>query len=151
MAAGPFRFQGKGLSIAQPWASAIAFGGKDIENRSWRSHYRGPVAIHASGTLDKKCLDYRCRRVRGGEKRSILDWINRGREGVGLEPEGPDNIISSHIIAIAMFVDVIEKSPSPWFVGDKGWVLQGIVPIEPIPWVGALGLWDCKFKYRPIA
>jgi Cu2+-containing amine oxidase len=35
MAAGPYRFQGKGLSIAQPKASAIAFAGKDIENRSW--------------------------------------------------------------------------------------------------------------------
>ena len=145
-----YRFQGKGLSIAQPWASAVAFAEKDIENRSWRSHYRGPLAIHASGTVFKDYFGYRCRTVRGGEKRPVIDWINRGRRRFGLEPEGPDNIISSHIIAIAMFVDAVEKSSSPWFGGEWGWVLQGVVPIEPIPWTGALGLWDCKFKYRPL-
>jgi hypothetical protein len=151
MAKGLFRFQGKGLSIAQPWASAIAFAGKDIENRSWRSHYRGPLAIHASGTVYRDHLDnYRCRVVRGGEKRLIIDWINRGRRRLGLELDGPNNIISSHIVAIAMFVDCVEKSSSPWFEGDWGWVLKGVLPIEPIPWTGALGLWDCKFKYRPL-
>jgi hypothetical protein len=150
MAKGLFRFQGKGLSIAQPWASAVAFAGKDIENRSWRSHYRGPLAIHASGTVYKDNLDYRCRVIRGGDKRPVIDWINRGRRRFGLEPEDRDNIIVSHIIAIAMFVDTVEKSSSPWFGGEWGWVLKGIVPIEPIPWVGALGLWECKLKYRPL-
>jgi hypothetical protein len=145
-----YRFRGKALSIAQPWASAVAFAGKDIENRTWRSHYRGPLAIHASAKVFKDYLAWRCRVVRGGEKRPIFDWINRGRRQFGLEPEGPDNITSSHIIAIAMFVDVIGKSSSPWFVGEWGWVLKGVVPIEPIPRVGALGLWECKFLYRPL-
>jgi hypothetical protein len=38
----------KALSIQQPWAWAIVFGPKAIENRSRRFHYRGPLLIHAS-------------------------------------------------------------------------------------------------------
>ena len=151
MAKGPYKFQGKGLSIKQPWTSAIAFAGKNIENRSWRTHYRGPLAIHASGTVvDYEALDVRRRVVRGGEKRPLIDWINRGRRKCGLESETPDTIICSHIVAIAMIVGCIEKSSSPWFAGEWGWLLEGIIPIEPIPWVGGLSTWDCRFKYRPL-
>ena len=36
------------LSIRQPWAWAILHAGKDIENRSWSTSFRGPVCIHAA-------------------------------------------------------------------------------------------------------
>lgn len=39
----------KALSIKQPWASLIAHGIKDIENRTWRTHFRGKIYIHSSG------------------------------------------------------------------------------------------------------
>lgn len=39
----------KALSIKQPWASLIAHGIKDIENRTWKTHFRGKIYIHASG------------------------------------------------------------------------------------------------------
>ena len=38
----------KALSLRQPWASLIAEGRKTIETRTWRTRYRGPLAIHAS-------------------------------------------------------------------------------------------------------
>ena len=37
----------KAITIWQPWAELIARGVKLVENRTWRTHYRGPVAIHA--------------------------------------------------------------------------------------------------------
>lgn len=37
----------KALTIRQPWATLIALGVKTIETRSWRTNYRGPLAIHA--------------------------------------------------------------------------------------------------------
>ena len=37
----------KALTVRQPWASLIALGVKRIETRSWRTSYRGPLAIHA--------------------------------------------------------------------------------------------------------
>ena len=36
------------VSIKQPWATLIARGLKDVENRTWATRYRGPVLIHAS-------------------------------------------------------------------------------------------------------
>ena len=33
----------KALTIKQPWASLIVHGIKDIENRTWRTDYRGPL------------------------------------------------------------------------------------------------------------
>src|SRR5690554_6301238 len=39
----------KALSIKQPWASLIAYGIKDVENRTWKTSYRGRIYIHASG------------------------------------------------------------------------------------------------------
>lgn len=41
----------KGISLWQPWASAIALGAKRVETRSWSTKYRGPLAIHAA----KRC------------------------------------------------------------------------------------------------
>ncbi|HDU8694716.1 TPA: ASCH domain-containing protein, partial [Morganella morganii subsp. morganii] len=38
----------KAISIRQPWAWLIVNGHKDIENRSWRTKYRGQVLVHAS-------------------------------------------------------------------------------------------------------
>ena len=148
MAKYEYRFNGKGLSIIQPWAAAIAFAGKDIENRSWRTHYRGPLAIHASGKLYRDDLQLLKRVIRGGEKRPLIDWINRGRRQYGLDSE--EEPICSHIVAIAMLTDWVEKSSSQWFGGEWGWVITGVVPVEPIPWTGGLGIWDCKFKYRPL-
>lgn len=37
----------KALSLWQPWATLIQVGVKWIETRSWRTAYRGPLAIHA--------------------------------------------------------------------------------------------------------
>ncbi len=37
----------RALTIHQPYADLIVDGFKKIENRTWRTHYRGLVAIHA--------------------------------------------------------------------------------------------------------
>ena len=50
----------KCLSIRQPNAHDIFFNGKDIENRTWATKYRGPIIIHISkrphGDLPIGCL-----------------------------------------------------------------------------------------------
>ncbi len=38
----------KALTLTQPWASLVAEGRKVIETRSWRTRYRGTLAIHAA-------------------------------------------------------------------------------------------------------
>lgn len=43
----------KALSLLQPWANCVLFLGKDVENRSWSTNYRGGFLIHASAGWDK--------------------------------------------------------------------------------------------------
>ena len=35
------------LSVRQPWAWLLCEGLKDVENRNWRTNYRGELFIHA--------------------------------------------------------------------------------------------------------
>jgi len=45
----------KALTLYQPWATLVAIGAKKIETRSWKTDYRGPLAIHAG--KNKKYID----------------------------------------------------------------------------------------------
>lgn len=38
----------RALTIWQPYASLFPAGAKKFETRSWRTDYRGPIAIHAA-------------------------------------------------------------------------------------------------------
>lgn len=52
----------KALSVRQPWATLIAIGAKRIETRSWRTRYRGPLAIDASGRMSREDM-FLCRQA----------------------------------------------------------------------------------------
>jgi|ERR1019366_4441992 hypothetical protein len=41
----------KALTINQPWAEMICRGLKRVENRTWPTNYRGPLAIHVGKSL----------------------------------------------------------------------------------------------------
>jgi hypothetical protein len=42
----------KALSIRQPWATLLCLGVKRYETRTWKTDYRGPLAIHAATVFD---------------------------------------------------------------------------------------------------
>ncbi len=44
----------KTLSIKQPWATLIVSHGKDIENRTWATKFRGRFLVHASQGMTRK-------------------------------------------------------------------------------------------------
>lgn len=48
------------ISLWQPWASLVAIGAKRIETRSWRTGYRGPLAIHAAKAFPKSARELCC-------------------------------------------------------------------------------------------
>lgn len=49
----------RALSIRQPWAELILSGRKTIETRSWRTSWRGLIAIHAGWVIDEAmCARY---------------------------------------------------------------------------------------------
>lgn len=63
----------KALTVCQPYAELIARGEKRVENRTWYTHYRGTLAIHAgksrewlNGTTDEELEKFYGRRVEFG-------------------------------------------------------------------------------------
>lgn len=44
----------KAISVRQPWADLIVQGKKKMELRTWKVTYRGPLAIHASQTVERE-------------------------------------------------------------------------------------------------
>ncbi|OLT10106.1 hypothetical protein BJF79_05155 [Actinomadura sp. CNU-125] len=45
------------ISVQQPWAFAIACGGKSVSNQAVPTAYRGPLLIHASMRVDLSACD----------------------------------------------------------------------------------------------
>lgn len=113
------------LTVRQPWAWLIVHGGKDVENRTWRRAYTGPLAIHAAATMTN------------GEYMEAFAFA--ARRGVKL-PRAEDLPMGA-IVGRARVVDWVTESDSPWFTGPYGLVLREPVACTPIPMRGSLGLW----------
>lgn len=126
----------KALSIIQPWASLIATGIKDIENRTWRTNYRGEILIHASA-----------KHLKEGWAALTTDQYRAARRLIC--PFGTVNDVKllpvSAIIGKARLVDCVQNHPSVW--AEKGvwnWVLADVQLFDrPILNVkGKLGFWE---------
>lgn len=111
----------KALTVRQPWAWAIVAAGKDVENRSRRTHHRGWIVIHAG----------------------LARPPSHARLPQGVRKPKPEELVRGAASGVARLVDCVEKSRSKWFGGAPfGWVLKGARRLpKPIRCKGALGLW----------
>lgn len=114
----------KALSIKQPWAWLIVNGHKDIENRNWKTNYRGKFLIHASRNFDYAGYQY---------VRETFPRIN-------LPPECEYKF--GGIIGKANLIDCVDFHQSPWFGGEYGFVISEAENIDFIPCKGKLGFFD---------
>ena len=144
----------KTLSVKQPWAYLICSGIKDIENRTWRTSYRGRVLIHASA----KCtMDIRMFLNMTSQQ---MDQVYKIADSLGQNFEA---IKCGAIIGSVEIVDCVVNHPSVWAEkSEKGqcditgkwikpiynWVLANpILFDEPILNIkGKLGFWDYEFS-----
>jgi len=125
----------KALSGTQPWFWSILHAGKDIENRSWPTTFRGTVALHTSKGMTK--AQYQ-------EARIFIEKLCPGAV-VPREAE----LVRGAIVGVVEIVGCLRKLPlisekdSPWFFGDYGFILENPRTLpEPIPCKGALGFWQ---------
>lgn len=139
----------KALSVRQPWAWLILHGGKDIENRAWRTSYRGQIAVHASKKLHRAEWTNALMLIRDR-------GIPRPTDGAGCEIPFffrqlqqqssvlvSDEIELGSVLGTVEIVDCVDSSPSPWFTGPFGLVLRNPISFErPIPAKGALSFWE---------
>jgi len=126
----------KALSVMMPWAYYILKYGKDVENRTWRTDYRGRILIHASKKPDPMY-------------RTFLSAMVDGRELTKTEIEKLNEANKTwcgHIVGSVDLVDCVQNHRSPW--AEPGmWHLVLKDPVlfkEPIPARGSLGLWEYK-------
>lgn len=132
----------KAISIRQPWTWAILRLGQDVENRprNIAGDYRGPLVIHAS----KKPLPVM------DESRDFILHLT-GRLPLAEHP--------SQLGAALGVVDLVYvhhaldcgRACSPWAMGDQHHLVLTNPRIfaEPIPYRGALGLWDFPDELLP--
>lgn len=121
----------KALSIRQPWAWLIIHGGKDIENRSWHTKFRGRFLVHASKGMSR------------GEYDEALDLV---------QDVGPmetyhrfpsfEALPRGGIIGSVELVDSVDHSDSPWYMGQKGFLLRDPKQLPFIPLKGQLQFFD---------
>jgi len=130
----------KTLSIRQPWADLIIQGRKTLELRTWAVKYRGPLAIHASQTVEREaCLVH------------------------GLDP---DQVTTGAVIGIVDLVEIIELDEASYasrraehltddrWAGGRlyGWRLTNPCPLAvPLPMHGRMGLFESQVTDEPEA
>ena len=123
------------LSIRQPWAWLILHGGKDVENRTWRTNFRGPVLIHAGATMTR--ADYEAAVL-------FCAASSLPRDGSHLFFPTFDELKEQRggIVGSVEIVDCVSFSRSPWFTGDFGFVLKNPKPLPFMPCKGALNFFE---------
>jgi hypothetical protein len=111
----------KALTIHQPWASLIITGEKTLENRGWRTKYRGPLLIHASQTIAPTRMAFDLPR---GVLLGIVDLID--------------------------CVPLADVAGQPFAEGPICWKLANPRPFSrPIPLRGKMGVFDVPDELLP--
>jgi hypothetical protein len=127
----------KALSVIMPWPYFIMECGKDVENRTWSTNYRGTILIHCSKKPDPNYQDIFANVLCS---MPVVDkhWF----ETTWSELE----IWCGHIVGSVELIDCVQNHKSLW--AEKGmwhWVLKNPVLFkEPIPARGSPGLWEYK-------
>lgn len=135
----------KAISLLQPYASLIAVGAKKYETRSWKTNYRGLMAIHASKGWNPIQRSLLAKEV----FQKSLSSLAKNQEIITKE-----HLPFGSIIAYCELIDCIpttELNPNQianeryfgdFTPGRYAWLLADIRQIESIPAKGKLGLWD---------
>jgi hypothetical protein len=155
-----------GLSLTQPWAQLVSVEAKRIETRSWRTPFRGWLAIHAA-----KGFPWDAKRLSRQEpfRSALASHYFRV----------PADFPLGAIVAVARLIDCIptdevrphlraeengygrdqtigyylvprrEYAFGDYSVGRWAWLLADVRKVDPpIPCRGALGLWRLPDRTR---
>lgn len=140
----------KVLSLRQPWANAVVFGGKRIENRRWNTKFRGEFLIHAAKAMPD---DYYEDTVQWMAQAGLVfptpdrDTIKRGGiigiarlDGV-LRPKSGKLVSEDEAAFSAHHPDAAEILKW-WMPEQYGFVLRDVRPLPFLPMRGALSFFD---------
>lgn len=130
----------KTLSIKQPWAWLIVMNHKPLDNRSWRTSYRGPLLIHAGKGID----------------RAGIAWVNERFPEIILptfaqrQPGDVSATSLGGVVGIAELIYCESNSSSKWYMPEPAgtmvfaWQLARPSPVPFAPCRGMLGLFEAN-------
>lgn len=114
------------LTIKPPWDYAILRLGKDVENRTWPTNYRGTLVLHAGVHFDRLALQTL------EPFRSLIE-----REGFR---KVSSSLTRGAIVGLVDVIDCVRGHQSRWAEQHPGlfhWVLSNPRSLRtPIPHVG---------------
>lgn len=130
----------RAITINGWWAWAIVYGPKRIENRTWATGYRGPLAIHCgrSRTWDAESAEFILRCGVELPAAAALEGM-RGR------------VIGVCELAACWSMDASAPGRvrhDPWAFGPVCWELAGVRAIRPIACTGRQSLWSLPHEVR---
>jgi hypothetical protein len=136
-------FSLRALAVRQPWAWMIVHLGKDIENRTWHTHFRGPVLIHASTCATRP--------RRNDEWDAAWHWVKQHvGQSVASKIPSPDCLRYGGIIGQVEIVGcedaLSDEAGSAWFEGPWGFVLRNPKELTFAPCRGSLGFFTPVFE-----
>lgn len=144
----------KTITVWQPWASLIACGAKHYETRSWKTNYRGPIAIHAGKGDTRGVFALLPLQTREAIRNALMQYkLPIG--AIIATADLVDCIRVSHpifhydhrVVAVAL-ENGEEISGNEYVFGDYtperyAWKLENIKMLNvPIPAKGKQGLWN---------
>jgi hypothetical protein len=139
----------RALTIRQPWATALMWGGKDVENRPRPIRYRGLLLIHA-GLAHPDWAEHQQAEVLAGQKFGWLATRRVSASEVARARFWPEHTGALGVILGTLMVTGChharvdgEGSCSPWAQdGQWHWQVAAAQPFErAVPCRGRLGLW----------
>lgn len=126
----------KALSIRQPWAWLIIHGGKDIENRSWPTNYRGRFLVHAG---------------KGMTREEYADGYSFALECGVTDLPRFDELQRGGVVGSVELVDCVDSSDSPWYMGQKAFVLRNPQHLPFTPMRGQLSFFEVSDERLTVA
>lgn len=137
----------KALSLSRPWDYAVLRLGKDMENRTWATRYRGRILIHRAKSWDADGL--------------LWMWHNRVRLGVTAEDRERMMKLRFEPGGLVGEVDITDcisrpdvRCASRWYFGPYGFLLANPAYYERvIPYRGMPGLFEvpmCSGCAKPL-
>ena len=119
------------LSIRQPWAWLIVNGHKDIENRDWKTPFRGRFLVHAGLSMTRPAYEEVVTQLVMSDILVSLPDFESMRAQLG------------GFVGWSNVVDCIQDHPSQWKQPESwGFVLKDSEPMPFIPYKGRLGFFN---------
>ena len=131
----------KALSVRQPYAYLLVAGIKTCENRTWPTHHRGTLVIHAGAKPMTK---------------EDWEWLDDIHKDLGQPPADRDDILlrTSGIVGAVYLADVVARPDPDWELGwwdgaSLAWMISGCQQVAEFTHLkGRLGLFDVELPYE---